>query len=57
MSKFSVKSVVSVVVASFIAFTSIAGIANAADLSGWQSEVKQTIAKKKHIRVPLFVKK
>ena len=49
MSKFSVKSVVSVVVASFIAFTSIAGIANAADLSGWQSEVKQTIAKKTNI--------
>lgn len=49
MCKFSVKSVVSVVVASFIAFTSIAGISNAADLSGWQSEVKQTIAKKTNI--------
>lgn len=46
MSKFSVKSVVSVFVATFIAFTSFAGIANAADLSGWQKEVKQTIAKK-----------
>lgn len=46
MSKFGIKSVVSVVVASFIAITSMTGVANAADLSGWQKDVAQSIAKK-----------
>lgn len=46
MSKFIFKSLVSVVVASFIALSSFAGVANAADLNGWQKDVAQSIAKK-----------
>ncbi|MCC3861466.1 energy transducer TonB [Pseudemcibacter aquimaris] len=42
----SIKTIVSVVVASFIAISGFATSAQAADISGWQKEVSKKIAKK-----------
>ncbi|MCC3861035.1 energy transducer TonB [Pseudemcibacter aquimaris] len=42
----SIKSIVSVLVAAFIAVAGFSGTANAADVSGWQKQVTQEIAKK-----------